>query len=136
MFVLGAFMSLMSFAQQDEIDPRLYAKYDKEYLEKISVENPKLLEKMNFYLQKSWTITDMPDKPIHYEELRRLSDNSTNITLDEIKNFNPYLYNCKNELYSSTYYKIGNTGKLLIMRPLMDLDRMYKNYLKVKRLKK
>ena len=135
MFVIGIFMSIATFAQT-EIDSRLYAKYDKAYLEKLSQENPQQLEKMNFFVKNAGYVIDMPDKPVEYKELVRLSDNSKNITLDEIKNFNPYLYSCKNDISRTTYYKIGNTGKLLIMRSLQELNRMYDNYIKIKTLKK
>ncbi len=135
MFVIGIFLSIATFAQS-EIDPRLYAKYDKAYLEKLSQENPQQLEKMNFFVKNAGYVIDMPDKPIEYKDLVRLSDNSKNITMDEIKNFNPYIYNCKNDVSRTTYYKIGNTGKLLIMRSLQDLNRMYDNYVRVKSLKK
>jgi hypothetical protein len=133
-FFMGVLFSVVSFAQV-KIDPRLYAKYDKSYLEKISKENPQQLEKMNFFVEKAGYIIDMPGKPIQYKELVRLSDNSKDISLEEIKNFNPYLYNCKNDVSRTTYYKIGNTGKLLIMRSLQELNRMYDNYLKLKSLK-
>jgi len=121
----------VSFAQT-EINPKLYAKYDKAYLDKISKEHPAQLDKMNFFVEHAGYVIDMPDKPIQYKELVRLSDNSKNITLEEIKNFNPYLYNCKNDVSRTTYYKVGNTGKLLVMVSLQELNRMYDNYIKVK----
>jgi len=117
-------------AQQVEINQKLYAKYDKAYLEKLQKENPEQLKKMNFFADHFGYIIDMPDKPIEHKDLIRLSDNSKNITLEELKDFNPYLYNCKNDLTRTTYYKIGNTGKLLIVRSLQDLNRMYDNYTK------
>ncbi len=118
---------------QVKIDERLYAKYDKAYLEKISRENPELLEKMNFFVEHAGYIIDMPDKPIEYKDLVRKSDHSKDITMDEVKNFNIYLYDCQPAIDRSTYYKIGNTGKLLILRSSQELNRMYDNYKKIKK---
>jgi len=131
LFTVFMGVTAVLFAQV-KIDERLYAKYDKQYLEKISKENPQLLEKMNFFVEHAGYIIDMPDKPIEYKDLVRKSDNSKDISIDELKNFNVYLYNCFPDVERTTYYKIGNTGKLLILRSTQELNRLYDNYKRIK----
>ena len=120
------------FSQQT-IDNRLLAKYSQADLQKMQ---PDQLDFLNYYVEHASYIVDMPNKPIQYTDLVRLSDNSKAISAGELTNFNPYLYNCKNLQDKNAYYKIGNTGKLLIMVAMKNLQNQYNNYKKVKTLNK
>ncbi len=124
--------SMTGFSQQT-IDNRLLAKYDQASLQKMQ---PEQLDFLNYYVEHAWSIIDMPNKPIQYTNLVRISDNSKAISSGELTNFNPYLYNCKNLQDKNSYYKIGNTGKILIMVAMKNLQNEYNNYKRIKTLKK
>lgn len=134
LFSLLVVFSMTAFSQQT-IDSRLLAKYSQTQLQKMQQNNPDQLDFLNYYVKHVASIIDMPDKPIQYTDLVRLSDNSKNISLSELTNFNPYLYNCKSLQDKNSYYKIGNTGKLLIMVAMKNLQTQYNNYKRMKTLK-
>lgn len=134
-FSLLVIFSTTAFSQQT-IDNRLLAKYDQAGLQKMQQDNPDQLDFLNYYVEHAGYIVDMPAKPIQYTDLVRLNDNSKAISSNELTNFNPYLYNCKNLQDKNSYYKIGNTGKLLIMVAMKNLQTQYNNYKRMKTLKK
>ena len=135
LFSLLVVFSMTAFSQQT-IDNRLLAKYSQAELRKMQQDNPEQLDFLNYYVEHAGYIVDMPDKPIQYTDLVRLSDHSKSISLGELTNFNPYLYNCKNLQDKNSYYKVGNTGKLLIMVAMKNLQTQYNNYKRMKTLKK
>ncbi len=132
---LFVIFSMAAFSQQT-IDSRLLAKYDQVNLQKMQQDNPEQLDFLNYYVEHAGYLVDMPAKPIQYTDLVRLSDNSKAISSGELTNFNPYLYNCKNLQDKNSYYKVGNTGKLLIMVAMKNLQTQYNNYKRMKTLKK
>jgi hypothetical protein len=132
---LSVVLSATAFSQQT-IDSRLLAKYDQASLQKMQQDSPDQLDFLNYYVEHAGYLVDMPQKPIQYTDLVRLSDNSKAITSAELINFNPYLYNCKNLQDKNSYYKVGNTGKLLIMVAMKNLQNQYNNYKRMKTLKK
>lgn len=135
-FLLTLFsLSITVAFSQKNIDNCLYAKYGKEELQKMQQNSPEQLDFLNFYVKHAGYFVDMPNKPIQYTDLIRLKDNSKNITANELINFNPYLYNCKNLQDKNSYYKAGNTGKLLIMISMKDLQIQYKNHKRMQNLK-
>lgn len=125
------FVSFFGNAQQT-FDSRLLTKYDKSSLDKMQQDNPEQINFLNYYVEHAGYIVDMPEKPIDYVDLVRLSNNSKAITLTELDNFNPYLYNCKNLPDKNSYYRIGNTGKLLIMVAMKNLQTQYNNQKRIK----
>jgi len=135
LFSLLIVFSMTAFSQQT-IDNRLLVKYNQTELQKMQQDNPEQFEFLNYYVEHAGYIVDMPQKPIQYTDLVRLSDNSKSISLDELTNFNPYLYNCNNLHDQNTYYKIGNTGKLLIMVAMKNLQTQYNNYKRMKTVRK
>lgn len=75
----------------------------------------------------------MPDKAINYVDLERV-DHATgqltgdkNISLDDLQNFNPLDYNVTFDQKSNTFYKAGNTGKLVIAPAAVDMQNAIKN---------
>ncbi|PLX00408.1 MAG: hypothetical protein C0594_15750 [Marinilabiliales bacterium] len=101
-------------------DSKLFVKYEPSYFNKYQHKNPEIIEYMNFYVNHSWKIINMPDKEVQSEELKKV-DPKTGSLLDEqivvsdLDNFNIYLYNCKPDQEKRKYYTIGDTKKMLII---------------------
>jgi len=90
---------------------------------------------MNFYVNNSYYIIDEPSKTIDSEPLQRIDFKtraviSGEITIFDLTDFNPYLYNCKPANNKNSYYTVGSTGKLVVMRSTQDIAAKYRQYQK------
>jgi hypothetical protein len=119
-------------------DSKLYVKYDAKYLSKIESENPVEFEYLKIYVNESCSFTEMPNKSIDYVDLQKIDIKTGNIiegyefTEKDIQNFNPFEYNIKVSPDKNTYYKAGNTGKLLIVWSDFDMRNEAGNRVRVK----
>lgn len=131
-FLMIGLISL-SYSQKksSKYDSRLLTKYTSEYLESLQAED---LDYLNFIVDNSYYLMDAQTvKQINTVALVRVDPQTkaeTPITsLDEIQNnFNPYLYNCEIGAANQTYYTIGSTGMILVMRSKASLDMKYRSY--------
>ena len=129
-FVLG----FTAFSQQ--ADSKLYDVYTINQIDNFRQNNPESIDYMNFYVNNVALIVDFPEgKQIETQQLFRIDPKTGTILSDEITeadltDFNPYLYNCKPANDKNTYYTIGSTGKLLIMRSTQEMAKRYKQYQK------
>lgn len=132
LIIVLSFSSL--FAQQNEkkINSKLYVKYDKAYLEGLQNTDPEQLDYLNFYADNCYRFMPFPeDKPIPYQMLYKIDPKSKEYievkTFDELEmNFNPFEYNCKTEKEKPVYYKIGDTGQMVMMRSEKELSLRYR----------
>lgn len=119
---------------------KLSAKYTDKELSKMQKENPAQLEVLDYFVTEGFNIVDMPDKPIEYMELAKVNpktgqvNHDYQITMDDLKSFNPLEYNCKFDSRKSMYYKVGNTGKLIIVESYFRLKNKAENKKRVKNL--
>ncbi|MBN2683088.1 MAG: hypothetical protein JXR58_11310 [Bacteroidales bacterium] len=129
--VLAMVIPFLTIAQDGKkVNPKLKTKYSQEYLDKMLADNPDRMEFLNFYTDNTCYIVDMPSKPIDFIELEKLNSEpgmEKNIEAKDLVNFNMYNFNIVPSLKDTKYYKAGNTGKLIIVRPENDVNRMYEN---------
>jgi len=124
--------TLNSFAQIS--DPKLSAVYSPEQLNNLKNTMPGSIDYLNYYVNNSYRIVDFPtEKAIEHRMLKKidpLTGQTINqeITINDIRDFNPYLFNCKPQMTSRTYYKIGNTGKMLIMYSHKEIQAGFKQW--------
>ncbi len=133
-FPLLLVLPLSIFSQSREqtdklhIDPRLYAVFEKEYLEKVSIEDPFLIKRWNFYLDNAFFISDNP--------LSKDSDVKSypSVSVDNVEHINILKLeseqNLKHDFYLETIYKIKNTDKYLVYLPGKDFVDKLNAYLK------
>ncbi len=136
------FTSVITFAQ--EFNQKLLVKYDEATLTELKKNNSVEFEYLNLYVTRACSFKDMPDKDIKYTELKRIDINTGEViedyevSEDDINNFNPFLYNIKLDYDWNTYYKVGNTGKMLLIWAEKDIRNeagnivRYNNYQKNK----
>lgn len=108
-------VSIFSQSQQTkplQIDPRLYSVYEKEYLEQVSIEDPFLIKRWNFYLDNAFFISDSPLSK------KRKDDSYPSVSIPNIDHINILQLeseqSLKHEFYTETVYKIEGTKKYLI----------------------
>jgi len=135
LFILMMGITFCSTAQLEKsIDSRLLAKYSEDYLNKLHAENSDHLDYLNFYIKNCFTIQDFTEnKDVEYMLLKKTDPNSNKeIEINSIEgideNFNPYLYNCEPGNFQPNYYKIGDTGKMIVMESQAALKTKYKDY--------
>lgn len=117
-FTLGlVFLTFIIFAQTQNqahtdlpIDERLHDVYETDYLERLKIENPFLLQRWNFYLDHAWYITDLPNE--------KDSESYTFISIADLDKVNILLLekeqNLKKDWNKQQVYKIENTNKVLV----------------------
>lgn len=122
-------LPLMSISQSsDKINPKLYAKYSNEYLETLKTDHPDRLAFLNYFADETCYIVDMPNKPIETIDLQKNdAEDGYVITLSDLEDFNMYEYNIVPAINEQKYYKVGNTGKLIIVRSEMSMTKRFEN---------
>ena len=123
-------------------DPRLYKCYDSAFLDTLMIYRSNLIVYLNFYLDHAFFIADLPpnkslDVPDISEVLmipRKESERYRNFDLT-VEGYNPanwniLRYNFKRSFDDRTYYKIGNTGKVLVFYSGSELNDIFNEYKK------
>lgn len=121
-----SFISLLLGAQQEvRIDERLLAVYDAAYLERLQDEHPFLLQRLNFYLDNAWYLSDYP---VEKGEL-----NFPVVQIDDPSSINILLLEKEQGLHKDfekeTAYSINGTRKVLIFRSGREFTRMLNEHL-------
>jgi len=110
-FILLIFFTQFCQAQNSvEIDERLKELYQTTQLKKLKKSNPQLLERLNFYLDHAYIITDQnTDKP---------TEILGEVMIDDLNNFNILQLekdqNLKRSWNKISVYKIKGTDQLLV----------------------
>ena len=107
----------MAFCQQSvdkiEIDDRLLAVYDANYLERLQTSNPFLLQRWNFYLENAWFIADLPEE--------KRTDQDQSIVISDLEQINILLLEkelgLKRDWDQYKMYPIEGTDKMLVYYP-------------------
>lgn len=93
-----------------KIDERLYVRYDRDYLDNLQIQNPTLLQRLNFYLDNAWYITDYPKEktPLTYPTVT-ISD-LANVNILRLENDQDLQRDFKKQMV----YQITGTDKVLV----------------------
>ncbi|GAB4287215.1 MAG: hypothetical protein Kow0068_12940 [Marinilabiliales bacterium] len=129
-----SFTILLSQESMIKINKKLLSKYDKEYLEDLQKNDPEKLEYLNFYADNCYKFMQFPtDKQIPHQLLYKVNPETK--ALEEVKeisgleiDFNPFEYNCKTDKEKPLYYKIGDTGQMIMMRSEKELSLRYRAF--------
>jgi hypothetical protein len=141
LLLLGLLLIGFNYCFSQSLDEKLLVKYDSQTLQEIKDENPDGYALISYFVENACYFVDMPAKSIDYSELQRinpktgeLSENQE-ITLDDIENFNPYVYNIVQQMDHSSYYIAGSTGKLLVVTSTQDMQNAVENNIRVSKIK-
>ena len=119
-FISALCISTFSYSQNNsEYSPKLFIKYSKKELKKIAKEFPDSILFLNYIAEKGYYFTDFPPKPISHNVIE-------NFTADKLNYFNIFEYDVQFLENKSNYYKLGDTGKLLILMSMKDVKQFSK----------
>jgi len=108
-------LSMLSFAQNQsaqtvEIDERLTAVHDKEYLTNLQTQNPVLLQRWSFYLDNAFYLVDFPKE--------KGNPDYPTIEVADLDNMNIFLLEKNQKMTRDfnkpTKYKIKGTNQILV----------------------
>jgi hypothetical protein len=116
--LLGVLLPLGIVAQTQptnkplQIDERLYAVYEKDYLETVKKEEPFFIHRWNFYLDNAFFISDNPLSKNGSDEgfPSVIIPDLTNINILKIESEQ----NLKHDFNTETIFKIKDSGKYLV----------------------
>lgn len=117
---------------------KLLVKYSHEEIENLKKENFFEYELLNYFVEKGYKIIDMPDKEIDYVDLKKIDSETGEvvpgyiISETDLIDFNPLRFNCIYDETQRMYYKAGNTGKLIIVPTVADLNNKIDNLNRIK----
>ncbi len=130
LILLLSFISTNLFSQHNE---KLLVKYDVASLDQLKQNNPNEYNFLVYYVDKGTYFVEMPSKPINYIDLEKVNpltgEINNNFSFNDIDfdNFNPLEFNCECDMSHSTYYKVGDTGKLLIVLSRSKIENRVQN---------
>ena len=128
---LVIFTGLNGFAQNH--NQKLLVKYDSQNLTEMKQSPNYNYDVLYYYVDKGYHFVDMPEKAIQYEELKKVNPQTGEIVEDyvitesDLVDFNPLEWNCEIKIDKRGYYKVGNTGQLLIVYPLPTIENRVEN---------
>jgi hypothetical protein len=123
------FISLFLFSQTN-YDNRLNVKYSDEYLQNL---NQNELKSLEFKLNNLYFIEDNFEKNESLPKLFKINNFTKEIieealTNVDFNNFNILNYFVEQNYNTRNYYKIGNTGKTLVVYSVKEYTEKYNNY--------
>lgn len=129
--MLMSFTSISLYAQ--DYNAKLLVKYDTEALSSMKQQNSNEFDFINYYVDHGFYFVEMPDKPIDYVDLEKINPQTGEIVEDfqfsqlDFDNFNPFEFNCTFQADRSSYYKVGDTGMLLIVLGRAKMENKIEN---------
>ncbi|MCB9283976.1 MAG: hypothetical protein H6563_07885 [Lewinellaceae bacterium] len=120
------FLSLFLLGQRPaSFDERLLAVYDQAYLEQLQAENPFLLERLQFYLDNAWYLSDYPEDKgaMDFPSVQIEDLGAINILLLEKEQ------DLRKDFQKEVVYSINGTRKVLIFRSGREFNRLLNEYL-------
>ena len=114
-------------------DFRILETYGVDYVNRMELESPNRLTYLTYFLEHCYFIMDYPKgKP--YEDINSVTDKNgvvSNLIIDvnNLSTFNVLNYNFKREQKIRTFYKIGNTGKMIVFYSQDDFLKKYNEFL-------
>ena len=133
-FLLTVFVALASVSLfSQNVNSKLLVKFEQETLTEMKQQNSSEFEVLEYYVDRGFHFVDMPDKPIDFEELEKINPKTGETVYDfdlstiDLDNFNPLEFNCEIKANQKGYYKVGITGKLLIVKHRVDIENKIEN---------
>jgi hypothetical protein len=111
-----------------QIDERLYAVHDKDYLETVKKEDPFFIHRWNFYLDNAFFIAD--------NDLSKKGNTKgyPSVIIPDLKNINIMKIereqDLRHDFYTETIFKIEGTDKYLVYYPGRDFVEKLNEHLK------
>lgn len=109
---------------ESNIDPRLEEVYDASYLERMQDNHPVILQRMNYYLDNAFFITDFPEEKgspdfpvIQVEDLSTINILQLEEELGLVRNFE-----------QRTFYQIAGTEKVLVYYSGKEFTEAFNEY--------
>jgi hypothetical protein len=112
--LLVGFPAFLS-AQQDlpPIDERLYDVYEADYLQRLQTANPQVLQRLNFYLDHAYYLTEYPAEKGNPE--------FPEVTIEDLESINILLLEKEQQLRHAldrpTQYQVKGTNLILVYHP-------------------
>ncbi|PLX08624.1 MAG: hypothetical protein C0596_07155 [Marinilabiliales bacterium] len=130
---LISLVSTISLAQEVYVDSRLDVAFSEDYLNDLLENSPHQLKYMNWYLDNSYSIVDAGlDKCEQMPYLKHLDPVNkiigSNVESVDEGNFNIYMYQIEREFDKNVYYRIGDTGKALVIYSHKKLANNFNTY--------
>jgi hypothetical protein len=126
-------LPLSIFAQNNPstnvlIDERLYAVFEKDYIETVQKEDPFFILRWNFYLDNAFFISDndLSKRGIEKEYPSVTIPDLTKINILKIERDQ----DLKHDFYTETIFKIEGTNKYLVYYPGRDFVEKFNTHLK------
>lgn len=112
-------------------DKRLYSKYTEDYIDKLIVNNPNFLKYLNFSLDNSYKIIrDLNDLKTKDIPLIKKFDKNSKTTSDvesiDLNTFNLMEYDFIRKHDSRNYYKLANSGAIIVLYSEKELIKNFK----------
>ena len=121
---LFSFTTLCQAQSSVEIDERLTELYSPDQLKHLKESNPQLLERLNFYLDHAFIITDQnQDKPTEFQG---------EVIIKDLEHFNILKLEKEQDLKRSwdtiSVYKIKGTDRLFVYHSGRNFNRDFQNH--------
>ena len=126
LFLLTPLANIQAQKMPAEPDSRLYAAFDSAYLERLKTDNPNLLLRWNYYLDNAFIISDFPaakGEITQYPEVQIPDIANVNILVLE------KTQSLHRDWHKPTFYRIGDTGKVLMYYSGEDFNRKFKKWI-------
>lgn len=116
--IISLFFTSKNAIVAQTIDERVIEALGRSQSEIIQQNSPHYLEYLNYFLDNSYFVTDLPaGKP--YTDISSVQPKFDNlppasIELNNLRSFNVLQYEFQRKFKERTFYKIGSTGKMLV----------------------
>ncbi|MBT6685226.1 MAG: hypothetical protein HOB05_02760 [Bacteroidetes bacterium] len=106
-------------------DNRLFDCFENSYIEMLQEKNPSLIMYYNFFLDSSYYVVDLPaEKQEFVNKLESLDLGND----QDIKCVNVLKYDIKLDFEKITYFRLGNTQKMIVFYSGKELFEKYNDY--------
>lgn len=131
-------LSVSLFSQNKVfVDDRIKSTYSEETINYLLENNIDEIKWLNWYLDNGYIIKNvglekcdrLPYLKYCNRQTKEIGENVLNIDFSDLNNFNVFLYNTECSYDKPHTYRIGDTGRILIIRGRKHLDIEYKKFL-------
>ncbi len=140
--LLLTFTYTNTYSQRNDLyqpDARLYTSYDSAFLDTLTMNKSNLILYLNYYLDSAYFILELPESKFsnipdisEVREIRKDSLPPRNFPYDaadlDFSNINILRYNFIRHYDQQSYYKLGNTGRVLVFYSGKELSQRYQAY--------
>lgn len=133
LFVLFVLTTTALLSQTQYVDIRLSSVYSEEYLNNLQIDNPQKIEYLNWLLDNSYSIVDVDTEKLEHMSYLKHFDPVNKILGDNVEtlnqeNINILMYSFQREYDRQSYYRIGNSGQVIVFESYTQLTKNFKTY--------